>query len=85
MLGRRIVSCHAKDVWLEDKLAVHIQDGCPGAGHLDFRTLVARMEALSPEYPILPEGCTTEELPGVVALFRGLAAELGIKILEDHA
>jgi sugar phosphate isomerase/epimerase len=85
VLGKRIVSCHAKDVWVEDKLAVHIQDGCPGAGNLDFRTLVARMEALSPEYPILPEGCVTEELPGVVALFQGLAAELGIEILDQHA
>jgi sugar phosphate isomerase/epimerase len=85
VLGRHIVSCHAKDVWLEDKLAVHIQDGCPGVGHLDFRTVITRMEALSPEYPILPEGPVTEELPAVVALFRGLAAELGITILESHA
>lgn len=85
VLGKHIVSCHAKDVWLEDKLALHIQDGCPGAGHLDFRTLVTRMEALSPEYPVLPEGCSTEELPGVVALFRGLAEELGIEILDQHA
>lgn len=83
VLGHRIVSCHAKDVWLEDKLALHIQDGCPGAGHLDFRTLIRRMEALSPEYPILPEGPVTEELPGVVGLFRGLAAELGITILDN--
>ncbi len=85
VLGQRIVSCHAKDVWLEDKLAVHIQDGCPGAGHIDFRTVITRMEALSPEFPILPEGCVTADLPAVVALFRGLAAELGIAILEDHA
>jgi sugar phosphate isomerase/epimerase len=85
VLGKRIVSCHAKDVWLEDKLALHIQDGCPGAGELDFRTVVRRMEALSPEFPILPEGPVTEELPAVVALFRRIAAELGIAILEEHA
>jgi len=85
VLGRRIVSCHAKDVWLEDKLSIHIQDGCPGKGNLDFRTVITRMEALSPEYPILPEGNVTEDLPEVVALFRRLADELGIKILEEHA
>ena len=85
VLGKRIVSCHAKDVWLEDKLALHIQDGCPGKGNLDFRTVITRMEALSPEYPILPEGNVTEDLPAVVALFRRLANELGIKILEEHA
>ncbi len=85
VLGKHIVSCHAKDVWLEDKLSIHIQDGCPGKGNLDFRTVIMRMEALSPEYPILPEGNVTEDLPEVVALFRGLADELGIKILEAHA
>jgi len=82
VLGRHIVSCHAKDVWLEDKLSIHIQDGCPGKGNLDFRTVITRMEALSPEYPILPEGNVTEDLPEVVALFRRLADELNIKILE---
>jgi sugar phosphate isomerase/epimerase len=85
VLGKHIVSCHAKDVWLEDKLALHIQDGCPGAGNLDFRAVVTRMEALSPEYPVLPEGCSSEELPAVVTLFRGLAEELGIQILDQHA
>jgi sugar phosphate isomerase/epimerase len=83
VLGEHIVSCHAKDIWAEDKLAVHLQDGCPGKGYMDFRTVLRRMEALSPDYPILPEGCTTDDLPEVVALFRGLASELGIEILED--
>jgi sugar phosphate isomerase/epimerase len=85
VLGKRIVSCHAKDVWLEDKLSIHIQDGCPGKGNLDFRTVITRMEALSPEYPVLPEGNVTEDLPAVVALFHKLADELGIEILEEHA
>ena len=83
VLGAHIVSCHAKDIWAEDKLAIHVQDGCPGKGNMDFRTLLRRMEALSPEYPVLPEGCTTEELPEVVALFRRLAAELGITLIES--
>ncbi len=82
VLGKHIVSCHAKDIWAEDRLAVHLQDGCPGKGHMDFRTVMRRLEDLSPDYPLLPEGCTTEELPEVVALFRGIADELGIKILE---
>lgn len=83
VLGKHIVSCHAKDVWAEDKLSVHLQDGTPGRGHVDFRVVIQRLEGLSPDCPLLPEGCATEELPGVVALFRGLAAGLGIKILED--
>ena len=85
VLGARITSCHAKDIWVEDRLAVHLQDGCPGKGNMDFRTVLRRMEALSPELPVLPEGCTTEDLPAVVALFRGLAGELGIIIRESQA
>ena len=81
VLGDHIVSCHAKDVWLENRLALHLQDGCPGQGHVDFRTLFRRMEALSPEYPIIAEGNTTEELPAVSALFHQIAQELGAPVL----
>jgi hypothetical protein len=40
------------------------------------------MEALSPEFPVIAEGNSTEELPEVSALFHGLAAELGIVVLD---
>jgi sugar phosphate isomerase/epimerase len=36
VLGDHIVSCHAKDVWLENRLALHLRDGCPGQGHVVF-------------------------------------------------
>lgn len=82
ILGDKIVSAHAKDVWVEDKLTVHIQDGCAGRGRMDFRTLFQRMEALSPDYPVISEGNSTEELPAVSRLFHQIADELGIKLLE---
>ncbi|OQA46584.1 MAG: hypothetical protein BWY52_00682 [Chloroflexi bacterium ADurb.Bin325] len=80
ILGDRIISCHAKDIWIENRLALHLQDGCPGKGLLDFRTLFRRMEALSPDYPVIAEGNSTEELPQVSALFHGLARELGLSV-----
>lgn len=83
VLGTHISSCHAKDIWVEDKLSVHLQDGCPGKGNMDFRTVLLRMHQLSPDLPVLPEGCSSEEIPQVVALFRSLAAELNIPIIED--
>ncbi len=83
VLGRHIVSCHAKDIWVENRLAVHLQDGCPGKGTMDFRTLFRRMEALSPDFPVIVEGATAEEMPEVGKLFHEIAAELGIKILDD--
>lgn len=82
VLGDHIVSCHAKDIWIENRLALHLQDGCPGQGLMDFKTLFQRMEALSPDYPVIAEGNKTEELPAVSALFHNTARELGIRVLE---
>jgi sugar phosphate isomerase/epimerase len=81
-LGQHIVSCHAKDVWIENKLTLHLQDGCPGRGTIDFKTLFRHMEALSPDYPVIVEGAATEELPAVSDLFHGTARKLQITVLE---
>jgi len=82
VLGKHVVSCHAKDIWPENRLTVHLQDGCPGKGLMDFKTLFLRMEALSPDYPVIAEGNSTEELPLVSQLFHRTAAELGIRVLD---
>ena len=82
ILGPHIVSCHAKDVWIENRLTLHLQDGCPGRGAIDFKTLFRRMEALNPDYPVIAEGNSTEELPAVSALFHQTARELGIPVLD---
>lgn len=82
VLGAHIVSCHAKDIWIENRLTLHLQDGCPGKGNVDFYTLFRRMEALDPDYPVIVEGARTEELPAVSALFHRIARELGIAVRE---
>jgi sugar phosphate isomerase/epimerase len=84
LLGKHIVSCHAKDIWIENKLALHLQDGCPGKGLMDFKTLFRRMEMLDPDYPVIAEGNSTEELPFVSELFHRTASELGIRVLDAH-
>jgi sugar phosphate isomerase/epimerase len=84
VLGRYIVSCHAKDIWIENKLALHLQDGCPGKGNMDFHALFKHMESLSPDYPVIVEGATTEEMPEVGKLFHQIADELGIRVLDAH-
>ena len=81
-LGSRIVSAHAKDIWIENRLALHLQDGCPGKGRMDFATLFRRMEALSPDLPVIVEGAATDELPAVGALFHRIAAEARIRVLD---
>jgi sugar phosphate isomerase/epimerase len=76
------VSCHAKDIWVENRLAVHLQDGCPGKGVMDFKTLFRRMEALSPDFPVISEGNSSAQLPDVIRLFHDTAAELNIRVLD---
>ncbi len=83
VLGEHIVSCHAKDIWIENKLALHLQDGCVGTGNMDFKTAFRRIEALSPDHPVIAEGNTTEQLPQVSAFFHQTAQELGIPVLAD--
>jgi sugar phosphate isomerase/epimerase len=83
VLGDHIVSCHAKDIWVENRLTVHLQDGCPGKGLMDFKTLFIRMEQLNPDYPIIVEGAATEDLPFVSELFHMTAAELGYPVIDS--
>lgn len=87
LLGKHICSAHAKDIWVENRLAIHLQDGCPGKGLMDFATLFNRLEALDPDYPLIAEGNSSEELPEVGALFHRIAKEQGIRVLgaEDMA
>ena len=82
VLGRHICSAHAKDIWVENRLAIHLQDGCPGKGLMDFGTLFQRLEALDPDYPIIAEGNSSEELPDVGALFHATAKRLGMRVLD---
>ncbi len=84
VLRKHIISCHAKDIWIENRLALHLQDGCPGKGIMDFHTLFQQMEMLSPNYPIIVEGATTEEMPEVARLFHKVAEELNIRVLDAH-
>lgn len=81
-VGQYMVSCHAKDIWIENRLTLHLEDGCPGKGLMDFKTLFRRMEALSPDYPVISEGNSTAELPQVARLFHETAKELGIRVLD---
>ena len=49
---------------------------------MDFATLFRRIEALDPDYPVIAEGNSTEELPQVGALFHETASQLGIRVLD---
>ncbi len=46
VLGPWIMSCHAKDIVLRDKLALHLDEVAPGLGSLDYDTYLRELAAL---------------------------------------
>jgi sugar phosphate isomerase/epimerase len=54
-VGRFIVSCHGKDTILRGGLTVHIDEGRPGTGSLDWKTYLRGVAALPQQPPIVLE------------------------------
>ncbi len=81
VLGPRIFNAHAKDVVVQKRLVVHI-DECPsGQGILDYDTFMRRMEALGSERFLVVEHAAVEDLPAAKAFLDRKAAELGIRVI----
>lgn len=81
-LGDFIIGGHAKDVIIEDRLVLHITECPAGLGLLDWDVFLPRVEALNPDFPLVVEHCSTEELPRISEFLHAKAGQLGIKILE---
>ncbi|NKB71750.1 MAG: TIM barrel protein [Candidatus Latescibacteria bacterium] len=82
VLGHHIVSGHAKDISIAPSHIIHMPTDAPGTGQLDFSTYIRRMEALDPEYPLIVEGASTDQLPATSAFLHQTAADLGIAVLD---
>jgi sugar phosphate isomerase/epimerase len=59
-LGRWMKSCHAKDILLQDRLTVHLDEVCPGRGALDYSAYLRELARLDPEMPLMLEHMTEE-------------------------
>jgi sugar phosphate isomerase/epimerase len=60
-LGPHIKSCHAKDIVLQSKLTVHLDEARPGLGGLDFATFLREVNKLDPDSPVMVEHLPTAE------------------------
>jgi len=83
-LGPRIFNAHAKDVVVQNRLVIHI-DECPaGQGLLDYDRFMQRMENLEGVAPgaryFVVEHAAVDQLPAVKAFLDRRAAELGIRV-----
>ena len=79
-LGHHIVSAHAKDVQIQDKLVIHIDNIAAGTGILDFPTFLRLIEDLDPSYPVIVEAAAIDELPAVSAFLHCTARKCGITV-----
>lgn len=80
ILGDRIVSAHAKDIVIEDRLVLHLDQRPAGQGLLDYQTFFRRLEALNPSIYVIVEGASVDELPQVKRFLDETAAALGIRV-----
>jgi sugar phosphate isomerase/epimerase len=80
-LGPRIRSCHAKDILLQPRLTVHLDEVRPGCGALDYRTLLTELNRLDPDLPLLLEHLpSAEEYDLAGAFVRKQARSAGVKL-----
>ncbi|MBC8002330.1 MAG: sugar phosphate isomerase/epimerase [Opitutaceae bacterium] len=61
VLGPDIVACHAKDLVIRDRLALHFDEVRPGLGILDYRVYLQEIARLGREVPLMMEHLTTAE------------------------
>ncbi len=60
-LGPFIRACHAKDIILRDNLTVHLDEGCPGDGGLDYAAYLTEIDKLDADVPLVLEHMKKEE------------------------
>lgn len=84
LLGRWIVSCHAKDLYYGSVVNlrhVNFVEVVPGQGVLDYRTFLRRVEQISPALPVIMEHLpSAEHYAKGAAFIRGIAREIGAAV-----
>ncbi|MHB1157236.1 MAG: sugar phosphate isomerase/epimerase family protein [Phycisphaerales bacterium] len=78
-LGQWIVSCHAKDIVLREKLTVHLDEVRPGLGVVDYKTFIRRAAGLE-DVPVMLEHLPGEEYPPAAEHLRQVAREVGVML-----
>jgi sugar phosphate isomerase/epimerase len=80
-LGPHLKSCHAKDILLQEKLTVHLDEVRPGLGVLDYRSLLKELNRLSFDVPLmlehLPDAADYEQ---GAAYIRSVAQEVTVSL-----
>jgi sugar phosphate isomerase/epimerase len=80
-LGPWIKSAHGKDIVIENKLTLHLNECRPGTGALDYRAFLRGLERLGPEMPLMLEHLPSAEEYSLAAKYvRELAKEISVEV-----
>ena len=81
LLGPHIVSCHAKDILLHEKMTTHLDEVRIGLGGMDYRTFLCELDKLPPSTPLMLEHLPNEaEYDLAAAHVRGVARQEGLSL-----
>jgi len=81
-LGPYIKSCHAKDILLQEKLTVHLDEVRPGQGNLNYSVFLKELNKLDADVTLMLEHLppVEEEYRQAAAHIRSIAGQEGIKL-----
>ena len=80
-LGPHIRSCHVKDIALDKRLTVHLDEVRPGLGGLDYAALFHAVKQLDADLPLMLEHLPNEsEYDLAAAHIRAVAQQEGISL-----
>lgn len=80
-LGPHIRSCHAKDILLQDRLTVHLDEVRPGQGVLDYPAFLSGLSDLDLDLPVMLEHLPdAEEYKAAADHLRKVASEIGVSL-----
>jgi sugar phosphate isomerase/epimerase len=82
LLEPYIVSGHAKDARIGDKLIVHLDETVPGLGCYNFHVLLRRFAQLPPHTSLIVEHLAPDDVHQAKSFLDSAAAELGIQIVS---
>jgi sugar phosphate isomerase/epimerase len=77
-LGPWIASCHGKDILMQERLTVHLDEVRPGRGALDYRVFLQELSRLPGDVPLILEHLPQEEYAAARKYVVGVAAEMGL-------
>lgn len=80
-LGGRIRSVHLKDIRLDTRLTVHLDEVRPGLGGMDYASMLRSLDGLDPDLPVMLEHLPDAgEYAAAAGYVRSVAAATGVRV-----